>query len=108
MKNLMLKKILASLTAICLLFGMLPFTAFAVEDEAETESATRIITGEKVDVSRPDRGSSAVQSAEAGRFEHYEPDETVTVIVMLDAPAAANYYNPTMPISVGGGIAPIR
>ena len=103
MKNLMLKKILASLTAICLLFGMLPFTAFAVEDEAEPESATRIITGEKADVSRPDRGGSAVQSAEVGRFEYYEPDETVTVIVMLDAPAAANYYNPTMPISVGGG-----
>ncbi len=101
MKHLMLKKILASLTAVCLIAGMVPFTAFAAEAEADAESATRIIAGERADVSRPVRGGADVQTAKTDRFEHYEPDETVTVIVVLDAPAAANYYNPAMPVAAG-------
>ena len=39
MKHLTLKKIFASLTAVCLIVAMIPLNAFSLETGAENESA---------------------------------------------------------------------
>ena len=62
----------------------------------------RIISGKRVDVTRPGRDAENVGNAETERFEYVAPEEDVTVIVVLDEPAAASYYNSAMPLSLDG------
>lgn len=102
MKHSFLKKALASLMAVCLIATMIPATAFAAD--ADLTGASRVITGQKVDVSRPEDGekpSQAVTDPRLNAVKTYSPDEIVTVIVMLDEPAAADYYDQNMPLAIG-------